>query len=64
MSAEVFYPAREKEETEKNKGRKEGEQMQLYPQSELMVIHSERLALKSRGRRLREKEEQDKIKRN
>ena len=37
VSAGVFYPAREKEETEKNEGGKEGEQMKLYPQSELMV---------------------------
>ena len=44
MSAGVFYPAREKEETEKNEGRKEGEQMKLYPQSGLMVIHSDGLS--------------------
>ena len=38
VSAGVFYPAGEKEETEKNKGRKEGKQMKLYPQSGLMVV--------------------------
>ena len=41
VSAGVFYIARDKEETEKNEGRKEGEQMKLYPQSGVMIIHSD-----------------------
>ena len=42
MSAGVFSPAKEKEETEKSKGREEGEPIELYPQGGLMVIHSEK----------------------
>ena len=42
MSARVFSPAKEKEETEKNEGREEGELMELYPQGGLMIIHSEK----------------------
>ena len=32
MSAEVFSPAKEKEETEKSEGREESETVELYPQ--------------------------------
>ena len=42
MSARAFSPAREKEETEKNEGREEGELIELYPQGGLMVIHSDK----------------------
>ena len=42
MSARVFSPAKEKEETEKNEGREEGELMELYPQGGLMEIHSDK----------------------
>ena len=42
MSAEVFYPAKEKEETEKSEGRKEGETIELYPKGGLMVIHGDK----------------------
>ena len=42
MSAKAFSPAREKEETEKNKGREEGELKELYPQGGLIVIHSDK----------------------
>ena len=44
MSAGVFSPAKEKEETEKIQGREEGEPIELYPQGELMVIHSDKLS--------------------
>ena len=33
VSAGLFYPAGEKEETDKNQGGEEGGQMKLYPQS-------------------------------
>ena len=64
MSAGVFYPAREKEKTEKNKGRKLGEQMKLYPQSGLMVIHSDGLSDKEQRQKIKGKGEtgQDKAK--
>ena len=42
MSARVFSPAEEKEETKKSEGREEGELMELYPQGGLMVIHSDK----------------------
>ena len=42
MSAKVFSPAEEKEETEKSKGRREGETIELYPKGGLMVIHSDK----------------------
>ena len=57
VSAGVFYPAREKEETEKNEGGKEGEQMKLYPQSGLMVIHSDRLSNKEQRQKIKGKGE-------
>ena len=57
VSAGVFYPAREKEETEKNKGRKEGEQMKQYSQSGLMVIHSDRLSDKEQRQKIKGQEE-------
>ena len=58
VSAGVFYPAREKEEeTEKNEGGKEGEQMKLYPQSGLMVIHSDRLSDKEQRQKIKGKGE-------
>ena len=34
LSARVFSPAEEKEETEKNEGREKGELMELYPQGD------------------------------
>ena len=34
MSAGVFYPAKEKEETGKSKGREEGKPVELYPQGD------------------------------
>ena len=42
MSARVFSPAEEKEESVKNEGRKEGKLMELYPQGGLTVIHSDK----------------------
>ena len=42
VSAKVFSPAKEKEETEKSEGRKEGETIELYPKGGLMVIHSDK----------------------
>ena len=42
MSAEVFSPSKEKEETEKSEGREEGETVELYPQGGLMAIHSDK----------------------
>ena len=42
MSAEVFSPAKEKEETEKSEGREEGEPVELYPQGGLMAIHRDK----------------------
>ena len=42
MSAKVFSPAEEKEETEKSEGRRESETMELYPKGGLMVIHSDK----------------------
>ena len=44
MSAGVFSPAKEKEETEKSEGREEGEPVELYPQGGLMVIRSYKLS--------------------
>ena len=49
VSAGVFSPAKEKEETEKSKGREEGELIELYPQGGLMVIHSEKFSDKVPG---------------
>ena len=46
MSAKVFSPA-EKEETEKNAGRRGGETIELYPKGGLMVIHSEKCSDKA-----------------
>ena len=42
MSAEVFSPAKEKEETEKSEGRDESKTVELYPQGELMTIHGDK----------------------
>ena len=44
LSAGVFSPAKEKEETKKSKGREEGGPIELYPQGVLMVIHSDKLS--------------------
>ena len=42
VSAGEFCPTKEKEETKKSEGRKEGEQLELYPKGGLMVIHSDK----------------------
>ena len=42
VSAKVFSPAEEKEETEKSEGREEGEPIELYLQGGLMVKHSDK----------------------
>ena len=62
MSAEVFQPAGEKGEVEKNKGGEEDHQMKLNQHSGIKVIHCNGLSNKDQGRRLSESESQDKIK--
>ena len=42
MSAEVFSPAKEKEETEKSQGREKSKTVELYPQGGLMTIHGDK----------------------
>ena len=50
MSAKVFSPEKEKEETEKSVGRREGETIELYPpQGGLMVIHRDKCSDKVPG---------------
>ena len=44
VSAGVFFPAKEKEETEKSEGREEGETIELYPQGGFNVIHGDKLS--------------------
>ena len=63
MSVEVFQPAGEKGEAEKNKGREEVHQMKLYLQSRLMLIHGNRLSNKEQGKEIKGKGEtgQDKV---
>ena len=48
MSTRAFSPAREKEETEKNEGREEGELIELYPQGGLMVLCSDKSSVKDK----------------
>ena len=52
-------------EAEKNKGGEEVNQMKLYPQSKLMVIHGNRLNNKAQGQEIKGKGEtgQDKVQR-
>ena len=57
MSTEVFKPAWRKGKAEKNKGKEGFNQMKLYPQSGLMVIHSNGLSDKEQGQEIKGKEE-------
>ena len=57
VSAEVFQPAGEKGEVEKNKGGEEVHQMKLYPQSGLMVIHGNGLSNKEQEQEIKGKGE-------
>ena len=52
MSARVFSPAKEKEETEKSKGREEGKLVELYPQGGLIAIHCDKLSDKGPENRI------------
>ena len=52
MSAEVFQPAGEKGEAEKNQGGEEVNQMKLYPQSGLMAIQGKGLSNKEQGQEI------------
>ena len=56
MSAGVFYSA-EEEETEQNKRGEEGKQMKLYPQSRLMVKHSDELSNEEQWQKIKGKGE-------
>ena len=57
VSAEVFQPAGEKGEAEKNDGGEGVRQMKLYPQIGLMVIYSNGLSVKEQGQEIKEKGE-------
>ena len=54
MSARVFSPAKEKEETEKSKGREEGKPVELYPKGGLMTMHSDKSSDKGPENRIEE----------
>ena len=49
MSAGVFSPAKEKEETEKSEGREEGELIELYPLGGLMEYTVKNLVIRYQG---------------
>ena len=57
MSSELFKPAGKKGEAEKNKGEERVNQMKLYPQGGLMVIHGNGLSDKEQGHEIKGKEE-------
>ena len=55
MSARVFTPAKEKEETEKSEGREEGKPVESYPQGGLMAIHRDKSSDKGPENRIEKK---------